>query len=224
MPFLSVFSIATISALNRHSAAARAARRWLSTANASCSSRVILYCSARSLRRFAHDEFRKRAEKAVAIHRVDERLIAHLESPAAFEQIGHAAHRLGAAGDDDVRLTEKNLLPAEKHGPQARCARHVDRERRYVVAEARTPRDLPRWIRADASWARVAEDEFIDVPRKIGIGRAAAASPGVRSRGSGEPNARWSAARTATTPKSGAVKSASMPPNFPMGVRTALRM
>ena len=53
---------------------------------------------------------------------------------------------------------------------------------------------------------------------------AYANSPGARSGGSGNPNARSSAARTAVVPKSGCVNSTSAPPNFPIGVRTALRI
>ena len=54
--------------------------------------------------------------------------------------------------------------------------------------------------------------------------RRAPDSPGVRSAGSVSPNACSSAARTAITPKSGAVNSINTPPNFPIGVRTALTM
>ena len=190
------------------------------------------------LGRFAHDQLRNRADESVAIHSVDQRLIAELESPAALDQVRHAAHRFRAARDDDLSAARENFLPAEHDRAQSRRARHVHRERGHVVAKPRAPGDLPRGIRAHASRSGVAENHFVDVPRYAvrgaGVRRAigsgslieggAENSPGVRSGGSGNPKARSSTARTAIVPRSGCVKSASIPPNLPIGVRTALTM
>jgi hypothetical protein len=114
---------------------------------------------------FAHHHFRNLAEEAVAIHRIHERLIAHLETPAAFEEIRHAAHGFRAACDDDFRFAGENLLPAESDGAQAGCARHIYGESGNVIAESGAPRDLPAGIRADSCGPRVADDDFVDAPR-----------------------------------------------------------
>ena len=146
--------------------------------------------------------------------RVDQRLVAQLESPAPLHQIRHAAHRFRAARDDDLRAAGQNFLPPKHHRAQSRCARHVHRKRRHVVAQSRAPRDLPRRIRTHAGRPRIPENHLVDMPRRTAcfrVGsrfasdrhRRASNSPGVRSAGSGEPNARSSAARTAIVPKIG---------------------
>src|SRR5487761_27294 len=127
------------------------------------------------LRCFAHDHLRNGAQKSVAVHGIDQRLVAHFHAPARVHQIGPARHAICRAG----------LGPT----PAGRA--------------------LPK-ISSSTCQATSAS--------------AAAGWPEIRSGGSGAPNARSSAARTAITPKSGAVNSASPPPNLPIGVRTALTM
>ena len=113
-PFLPGTFTGKVSAANRPSSQARAARCWLRRAKASCSSRGMRYCSARvsavspmSLSQSGHME-------AVAVHAVDRLLVTQAIAPArAGQQVGHPAHRLDAA-------REHHLGVAVPDGPEAR--------------------------------------------------------------------------------------------------------
>jgi hypothetical protein len=100
---------------------------------------------------------------------------------------------------------EQNRLISQSNRLQPRGARFVHRERRNFLRHAAANGNLPRRIRAAAGLSRVAED-------------------GVSSTCSGRIPARSIAALAATAPISAAVKEASDPPNFPIGVRTAESM
>ena len=109
-------STGAISSANAPVAIARAAFSWLTSANASDASRVMPYSRARSSAVSPMTMPRERAREAVAIHRVDERKVPHPVAPARIrrvDQIGHAAHRLDAAGQDDLRFAEQDLSPAD---------------------------------------------------------------------------------------------------------------
>ena len=85
---------------------------------------------------------RQRAREAVAVHRVDEREVAHRVPPSrvlGVDEIRHAAHRLDAAGHDDLGFAEQDRLRAAGDRLHARGARLVDRLRRHRIRQAGAP-------------------------------------------------------------------------------------
>ena len=77
--------------------------------------------------------------EAVAVHRVDQREVAHPVAPARVDrvdQVRHPAHRLDAAGEHDVRLAQHDRLRAGGDRLQAGGAGLVDRLRRRRVGDA----------------------------------------------------------------------------------------
>ena len=172
---------------------------------------VLLFASdlvllGQNLGRLAHHHLRHRTEKSVAIHSVDQFLIAHAQSPArAIEIIRKARHRLRSArehtfagcrsGSPDIRARWTSF---PKHRPCSPC-------KRQLLSEPR------------CGWKSAAR-------------HSARRRPGERCRRSSLPpaqhqsSARSIAALAATTPMSAAVMPASVPPNFPIGVRAPERI
>ena len=103
-------------------------------------------------RRLAHDEARERAPEAVAIHRVDQREVAHLVAPprvVRVDEVRHAAHRLDSAGEHDLRVAGGDRLRSRRDGLQARRARLVQRPRGHAVRRGPCggPPAAPGWAR-----------------------------------------------------------------------------
>src|SRR5437660_499813 len=64
---------------------------------------------------FAHHHPRQGAEESVAIHAVDQFLVAEAVSPAsAVKVIRKARHRFGAAGENAVGIAEQNRLICQR--------------------------------------------------------------------------------------------------------------
>ena len=114
----------------------------------------------------AHDQVRERTLEAVAVHRVDEREIPHAMAPAGIrrlDQIRHPAHRLDAAGEDDLRFAEHDRLGAGHEGLQSRRACFVDGLRRRGVRKPGSMPDLPGGIRTGSSLTAVAHPGVLDI-------------------------------------------------------------
>ena len=134
------------------------------------------------LRGLAHDDVRQRAREAVAIHRVDEREVAHLVAPArvlASMRYGIRLIDSMPPASDDVRLAEHDRLRAGGDRLHARRARLVDRLGRHAVGQPGAAPDLPRGVRARSGLTAVADEHFVDVrpstPARSSAARAATA-------------------------------------------------
>ena len=117
------------------------------------------------LGRLSHDQIRQRAEEAVAVHRVDEREVAHLVAPArvfAVDQIRHAAHRLDAAGEHELRLAERIACAPSAIVCKPGRARLIDRLRRRRVRQAGAAAHLSRRIRPGSGLTSVTEKHFVE--------------------------------------------------------------
>ena len=83
-------------------------------------------------------------------------------SRAPGQQVRAVAHRLHAAGDDDVDVAERDALRGEHHGLEAGAAHLVDRQRRHAGIETAAERRLPRGRLAEPGADDVAEDALVD--------------------------------------------------------------
>jgi hypothetical protein len=95
---------------------------------------------AQDFGRLAHDQVRQGVEEPVAVHRIDERKVAHLVAPPrvlAVEVVRHPAHRFHAAGQHQPRLADLNGLRTKRDRLEARGARLIDRLCRRRVRQAR---------------------------------------------------------------------------------------
>src|SRR5208282_4608518 len=109
-----------------------------------------LVLDGEDLRGLAHQHFRHRAEESVAIHAVDEFLIAETISPAsAVKIVGKARHRFSSARQYALEVASSNFLKAERDGLQARRARLIDRVGRNLL-ERRCG-----WKSAARDWGRL---------------------------------------------------------------------
>ncbi len=110
---------------------------------------------------------------AQAVVRIDERdpevvlelLLAEREAPArAADHVRGHRHVLGAAGEDEVRLAELDLLRAKQDRLQARAAEPVDREGGGLLRHAGREADVPREVHGVAARLEdVAEDDLVDL-------------------------------------------------------------
>jgi hypothetical protein len=114
---------------------------------------------------FAHHHFRQRTEEAVAIHAVDQFLIAQTISPARFEIIRKARHGFCAAGENATGIAEQNGLIGQRNRLDPRGASFVHGEGGNFLRNAAANGNLPRGIRAAAGLAGIAEDGFLDLLR-----------------------------------------------------------
>ena len=118
------------------------------------------------LGRFAHDHFGERAEEAVAVHSVHERLIAKPRAPPRpFQEVGHATHRLDAARQHRVRFTREYRLGGKGDGLHAGGAGLVDGEGWRSFRHTRAKGNLPRGIRPVPRLAGMAEYGKLDFLR-----------------------------------------------------------
>jgi len=109
----------------------------------------------------AHDHFRQRAEEAIAIHGVDEFLIAEAVAPAsALEVIRNSRHGFGAAGEHAIEIAGGDFLEAEGDRLEARGTCFIDGVGRGPLRHAAADGDLAGGVRASAGLASVAEDRF----------------------------------------------------------------
>ena len=160
----SVTSTGAISASNRPSRWARSALRWLSSAKASDSARVMPYWRARTSAVSPMISPDSGHGEAVAIHRVDELEVAHLVAPprvGGVHQIRHAAHRLDAAGHDHRRLAEQQTLRARGNRLQARRTGFVDCLGRRGVRHPGAMSHLAGSVRPGAGLAAVADQHLV---------------------------------------------------------------
>src|SRR5262249_30172516 len=67
--------------------------------------------------RFTHDEFGERAIESVAIHSVNEMMIAHTQAPSSlFDEVWHIAHRFHATCSNDFRISQQDFLVTQNDG------------------------------------------------------------------------------------------------------------
>src|SRR5258708_4418526 len=109
---------------------------------------------------FAHHHFCHGTKESVAIHAIDQILVAQPVSPARFEKVRNARHRLRAAGQNATRIAEQNRLVRQRNRFYSRSAGLVHRERRNFLRDAAADGNLTRWIRTAPGLPRVAEDGF----------------------------------------------------------------
>ena len=90
---------------------------------------------------------------------------AEPDSPARpAHDVRCLAHRLGAAGQHDVRLAQQNLLRALDDGFETGTAEPVHGDRGSLDGEARLESDVPRHVDGvGTGLQRVAEDDMIDL-------------------------------------------------------------
>ena len=118
------------------------------------------------LPRLAHDLPRQRAGEAVTIHGIDEREVAHAMPPArifCIDQVWHPAHRLDAAGDDNLRVAEHDGLCARRDRLHPRRTRLVDGVGGNRIGQPRAPPDLPRWIGTRARLPGMPDQHFVNL-------------------------------------------------------------
>ena len=85
---------------------------------------------------------------------------------APVEQVRNSAHRLGAAGQDDVGIPVADLAVRQIDGLQAASARHVDRVSGDFLGHSRPIRDLAADVRAASGLTRTTEQRFLDLRRR----------------------------------------------------------
>src|ERR1700758_1627997 len=111
---------------------------------------------------FTHHHLSERAEKAVAVHAVDEFLVAEAVSPAcAVEIIGQARHRFGAAGESALKIAGCDFLVGECDRLHPRGAGLVYGVRWDGLRHAAADGNLARRIGSTAGLARIAKDGLL---------------------------------------------------------------
>ena len=119
----------------------------------------ILGCDR--LRRVAHVTPFNGAAQALGEHRIDYFAVAHPISPArAFQEVWSVAHRLGAAGDDDIDETGAHALDGMDHRGEARSAHTVDGFGGHLVRKAGLDCGLTGDVHARAGLKHAAEDDL----------------------------------------------------------------
>ena len=109
-------------------------------------------------------------EPAVAVaQRLPERVLerrgrAEPKAPArAAHHVRRLAHRLGAAGEHDLRLAQQNLVRALDDRLEAGAAEPVDGDRRRLDRQARAQADVAREVDGvGGGLEHVAEDDVVD--------------------------------------------------------------
>src|SRR6185436_6762810 len=105
----------------------------------------------------AHQLVAERTQVAVAVHGVQQRLVAQLLPPAHVHgQVRDAAHVLDATRQRDVGVPQSYRLRGTHHRLHAARARLVDRERGHGVGKPGAAHDLAREVGTVAGLARVA--------------------------------------------------------------------
>ena len=100
--------------------------------------------------------------KTVADHRIDVRDVAHLHAGAQMRHMGAEGHVFLAAGSDDRRIAQLDVLGCQRHGAQARAADLVDRPGRGFDRQAGIDMRLARGVLALARGQHLAQDGFGD--------------------------------------------------------------
>src|SRR5690606_15180012 len=96
-------------------------------------------------------------------HAVEERLVAHGETSARAERVvGSLAHRLHAAADDDLGLSQSNRPSAREDWLKPGAADFVDRYGRSLVGETGRERRLARGRLTDAGLEDVSHVHSVD--------------------------------------------------------------
>ena len=140
--------------------------RWLSSANASDSSRVMPYCRASTsavwpITRF--DSGQKNPSRYIASTSVKLPILWPQRASSLSTRYGMRLIDSMPPASTTARLAEQDRLRAERDGLQTRRARLIDRLRRRGVRQARAPTDLPRRIRSRTRLPAVADEHFVDV-------------------------------------------------------------
>ena len=90
-------------------------------------------------------------------------MIAHAKSPSPFlDDIGNSAHRLGAACDHDIGISQNDFLISQNNRLQPRTARLVHRVCRHFLRNAGSVADLPRGIRTITGASRMTNHYLVD--------------------------------------------------------------
>src|SRR5215207_2109550 len=121
------------------------------------------------LGRVAHVVAVEGVHQAVLQHRVDEPEVAHLGAGAHVGGVRRLAHRLHAAGDDDVGIAVGDLLHADGDGAQPRAAELVQAPGGLLLRDAGVHRRLAGRVLALAGGEHLAEDDLVDL-RTLDLG------------------------------------------------------
>src|SRR5881227_558778 len=90
-------------------------------------------------------------------------MIAHAKSPSPFlDDIGNSAHRLGAACDHDIGISQNDFLISQNNRLQPRTARLVHGVCRHFLRNAGSVADLPRWVGAITGPPCMTDHDFVD--------------------------------------------------------------
>ena len=157
-------STLTISASNRPSFWARAARSCDVAASSSCAIAGDACALRVLLGAGAHGDLVDGAEQAVVHHRVDQGTVAHAVALTGLgQQVGRLGHRLHAAGHDDVGLARLDVEIGEVDGVDAREAHLVDGGGRDAERDAGVDRRLAGCHLAGAGQQHLAHEDVVDL-------------------------------------------------------------
>ena len=114
------------------------------SAGSRAQTRRIFACNAilprEHFRSLAHDQARKRVLEAIAIHRINERKVAHAMTPAgigAVDEIRHPTHRSYPRPPRRTRTPRAGCFGQPRQSPAFPSACLVDRLRRLCVGAGR---------------------------------------------------------------------------------------
>src|ERR1700689_1492521 len=108
----------------------------------------------------SHHHLRHGTKESVAVHAVDQVLIAQTVSPARFEVVRNPRHGFGPARENAARIAESNGLVSQRDRFHPRGAGFVHGKRRRFLWHAAADGNLPRYVRSAARLPRAAEDSF----------------------------------------------------------------
>ena len=164
-----------ISATKRPAAIAASARCWLLEGEAIRLLARDAVVAREDFGRLSHDQAESGHWKPSRYIASTSGKMPHLVAPSRVvrvEQVRHAAHRLDAAGEDDVGLAERDGLRRGGDRLQAGRAGLVQRPSRHAIRQAHAPSDLAAGVGAGAGLPAVTDDDEVDrVPGDAGAAR-----------------------------------------------------
>src|SRR5579872_1342622 len=109
---------------------------------------------------FAHQHLGHRTEESIAMHAVDEFLIAQAKSPAGLEIVWQTRHGFSPARQNAIEIAHGDFLESESDRLESGCAGFVDGVRRNFPGHAAADGNLPSGIWSSAGLPGIAEDGF----------------------------------------------------------------
>ncbi len=95
-------------------------------------------------------------------HRVDHRIVAHLDAGPQMRAVRRQRHRFLAARDNDPGVAGGDLLHADRNRPQSRAADLVEAPGGGLLRQTRLDGSLPCRVLSLPGGQHLTEDDFID--------------------------------------------------------------